>query len=466
MNGWKESFRDPLLAGILVFAFLVRFLAVPVIHRAGSTSDEREYTFIAKNLLAGDGFVDSNGTRSVRAPLYPSALAGSLLLDGGTLTIGYLLNVLSGTLAVGLVYLLTGAAGGNRSASRYAAGLAALFPGLIIYSTLLQTEALYLLFFLTAILLAILLSRAPTIGKGIAFGLVGGLAGLTRAVFVPFFPILLLASALGRVVKGMWNLSAFAIALLAFVLTMLPWGIRNYSLHGRVIPVSTFAGPSLLLGNNPYSHGTTRLAEGFDEWLDQKLEDRTGKRKEELSEVVWSETSEDIAFEYIREHPRKWASNLLRKAQVMLAYPITNSDSDVPLQMIAVGAEAFLLLAAVLGLLTPLTLERRRVQVGDTPGDAIYRLKAHASRTLALLAGVVAAFLLVHTLLHAEARYRLPLVPLLCAMAGIGLASPGTRTNRWSAWSVRRRLALALLWGALIVVYGVTGWMYVNGSIT
>ncbi len=466
MNVWKESFRDPLLAGILIFAFLVRFLAVPVIHQSGSTSDEREYAYIAKNLLAGDGFVDSNGTRSVRAPLFPFALAGLLLLDGGTLTLGYLLNVLSGTLAVGLVYLLTGAAGGNRNASRSAAGLAAIFPGLIIYSTLLQTEALYLVFFLTAILLATLLARTPTIGRGAAFGLVGGLAGLTRAVFVPFFPLLLLAAALGRVVKGKWNLSGFAVALLAFVLILLPWGIRNYSLHGRVIPVSTFTGPSLLLGNNPYSHGTTRLAEGFDEWFEQKLEDRTGKGKEELSEAAWSETSADIALEYIREHPRKWASNLLRKAQVMTVFPITNSDSDVPLQMLAVGAEAFLLLAAVLGLLTPLTLERRRVQVGDTPGDAVYRLKAHASRTLALLACVVAAFLILHTLLHAEARYRLPLVPLLCTMAGIGLASPGTGTNRWSTWSQQRRLALALLWVAIIVVYGVTGWMYVHGSIT
>jgi 4-amino-4-deoxy-L-arabinose transferase-like glycosyltransferase len=459
VNEWKKSLRDPVLGGILILAFLVRFLGVPLVHQSGSTSDEREYVFLAKNLLSGVGFTDSNGTQSVRAPLFPGILAGLLLLDGGTLSLGYVLNVFCGALAVWLVYLLTIAAGGNLAASRWAAGLAAFFPGLVIYSTLLQTEALYIVFFLAAVLMALHLARTPAIGNAILLGVAAGLAGLTRAVFVPFFPFLLLAVAGGQVRAGYRKFLPVVAALLVFIVVLLPWGIRNYSLHGKVIFVSTFAGPSLLLGNNPFSHGTTRLDDGFDEWFARRVEDRTGKAREELTEAAWSEVSGEIARDYIREHPGKWLSLLLRKAQVMLVYPITHTDAFPPVQMLAVCAEAFLLLAAMLGLLTPVPARLPAAQEGSRAGR-------ERSGTLAWLAVAVLFFLLVHTLLHAEARYRLPLVPLLCILAGVGLAHPVSGLNRWSAWKVRRRVCLALVWVCIISLYGVTGWMYINGMIT
>jgi hypothetical protein len=458
VNGWRESLRDPVLGGILVLAFLVRFLGVPLVHQPGVTSDEREYVYLAKSLLGGTGFTDSNGTRSARAPLFPGILAGLLLLDGGTLSLGYVLNVCCGVLAVWLVSLLTAAAGGSRVASRWAAGLAAVFPGLVIYSALLQTEALYVVFFLLAILFALDLTRTPTVGKAVGLGMAAGLACLTRAVFVPFFPLLLLAVAAGQVRAGHRKFLSVAVALLVFILVLLPWGIRNYTLHGELIPVSTFAGPSLLLGNNPFSHGTTRLDDGFDEWFARKVEDRTGKTREELTEAAWSEVSGEIAHDYIREHPGKWLLLLLRKAQVMLVYPITNSDTYPLVQMLAVCAEGFLLLAAALGLLTPVPA---RVPVGR----AGFLSGRRRGGTLAWLAVVVVFFLLVHIVLHAEARYRLPLVPLLCVLAGVGLAHPIPGTNRWRAWTVQRRVSLALLWVCIIGLYGVTGWMYMNGLI-
>jgi 4-amino-4-deoxy-L-arabinose transferase-like glycosyltransferase len=459
VNGWKESLRDPVLGGILVLAFLVRFLGVPLVHQSGATSDEREYVFLAKNLLGGEGFTDSNGMQSVRAPLFPGILAGLLFLDGGTLSLGYVMNVCCGVILVWLVYLLAVAAGGNRAASRWSAGLAALFPGLVIYSTLLQTESLYSVFFLGAILFALHVVRTPSPGKAVVLGVAAGLAGLTRAVFVPFFPFLLLAVAAGEVRARTGKLLSLSVALPVFILLLLPWGVRNYSLHGKVIPVSTFAGPSLLLGNNPFSHGTTELDSGFDEWFARKVEDRTGKVKEELSEADWSEVSGEIAKEYIREHPGKWLTLLLRKAQVMLVYPITNSAAFSRVQMLAVGAEAFLLLGAVLGLLTPVPA-RAGVARGNFPAGRT------RNRTLTWIALAVLFFILVHVLLHAEARYRLPLVPLLCVMAGVGLAHPVPGTNRWRVWTTRRRLWLALLWACIIGLYGVTGWMYLNGLIS
>jgi len=150
---------------------------------------------------------------------------------------------------------------------------------------------------------------------------------------------------------------------------------------------------------------------------------------------------------------------LLRKAQVMVVYPITNSDSYTPAQMLAVCAEAFLFLAAALGLLTPVPA---RLPVGHA--DSLSGREG--GRTLTWLAAVVVFFLLVHIVLHAEARYRLPLVPLVCVLAGVGLAHPIWRSNRWRAWTVRRRILLVLLWMCIIGLYGVTGWMYIHGLIS
>src|SRR5207245_6064336 len=43
-----------------------------------------------------------------------------------------------------------------------------------------------------------------------------------------------------------------ALATLVFVLTLLPWTIRNYRIHGRLVPVTTMGGVVLWEGNNPY----------------------------------------------------------------------------------------------------------------------------------------------------------------------------------------------------------------------
>jgi 4-amino-4-deoxy-L-arabinose transferase-like glycosyltransferase len=300
---------------------------------------------------------------------------------------------------------------------------------------------------------------------GAGLGLVAGLAGLTRAIFVPFFPLLLIAVGIGQIRSGQRKMAPIGVALVTFIVVLFPWSVRNYELHGRVIPVSTFAGPSLLLGNNPYSHGTTRLGAGFDDWFERQVEDRTGKTREELTEAEWSEVSGQIALDYISEHRGKWLSNLFRKAQVMLVYPITNSDQYPWVQFLAVCAEGFLILAAALGLLTPLVVRRRSGHAGTSVREWGARSGFHSSRTLVWLAWAVAFFLVAHILLHAEARYRLPLAPVLCALAGAGIAHPAPGTNRWRTWSAGRRLWLGVFWICILSLYGVTGWMYLNGLI-
>jgi 4-amino-4-deoxy-L-arabinose transferase-like glycosyltransferase len=441
----NQSLRDPFLAAILGAALILRLAAVPLIHQLGYVSDEREYVSLAERILDGSGFVDSNGTQSVRAPLFPALLAATIYLDGGDRVLGHLLGALLGVAAVWLVYGLGREIFADRRIALYGALIAALYPGSVTYSAMLETETLYIVFFLAVLLISVRLVNSPRVALAAGLGVSGGLAALTRAVFVPFFPLLLLVLWFVRIKEGWHWFRQILVAGVLFLIVLLPWGVRNFQIHHRVVPVSTFAGQSLLLGNNPFSSGTTRLADGFDGWLADRIENRMGRPPEELTEIERADVSWDIAMDYILNHPRRFAELLVRKAHVLLIYPITNSDSYIPAQMIGVLSDLVLLLAAAAGWVL-------------------------SSRKRAWVRGILAIcvfFAVVHIVLHAEARYRLPLTPLLCMLAGVGIVGFTTASGRALLWK-RRRSAnrLALMWVAIIAVYVITGLMFISGEIS
>ena len=445
MTSLKSSLRDPILAIVLGGALVIRLIAVPVVHQLGFTSDEREFVFLANGILQGTGFVDSNGTESVRAPFFPLVLAAALYLDSGAYALAHILGVLLGVLGVWLIFQLSFAVFNNRQIALWATVLAAFYPGLVTYSAMMQTETLFIVFFLLAMLLLQRFLEAPRVSVAVLLGLCSGLAGMTRAVFVPFFPLLLLVLLVLRLRSGWVWVRQILIAAFAFIIVLLPWGIRNYGIHQRVVPVSTFAGPSLLLGNNPFTTGTTRLQDGFNQWFFESVEGKTGRSPEELSEIQRADISREIAVEYITAHPRRFGELLLRKSHVLLIYPITNSDSYVPAQLVAVIADGFLLLLATAGLV----------------------LASCGRRAMWGLVAVCAFFVGAHVVLHAEARYRLPLVPLLCVLGGAGAAGLLSVEGRKRLLESRGQATrLALIWFAIVALYGATGWMFLHGSVT
>jgi len=125
-------------------------------------------------------------------------------------------------------------------------------------------------------------------------------------------------------------------------------------------------------------------------------------------------------------------------------YPITHSDSYVPLQALAVSADFILLLGAALGLIAC----------------------SHKRFNLTLILGAILVFSLTHTVLHAEARYRLPLVPLLCIFFGIGLSTLlGKKGLARLLANERTKIAFISMVCVLMSVYGFTGWLFLTGRV-
>jgi 4-amino-4-deoxy-L-arabinose transferase-like glycosyltransferase len=432
---------------VAAVGFVMRLAAVIPLHAGGQTSDEKEYLVLAHRLASGQGFVDSDGEYSKRYPLFPSVLAVLLKAFGDSDWLLYTVNALFGAVVVLFSGLLSEALWKNAAVARATAWAVALYPGLIAYGAVLQTESLY-----TALLLGGLLAAYRLVWRGgrgwaLGLGLTAGLAVLTRAVFLGFFPVLLVLLAvvqkrLGRRVG--WT--GLTTAALAFVLVLTPWTWRNYQVHHALVPISSLGGQLVLLGNNPHATGTWSTGPGFEEWYRGELQRRGIADVRGLSELERADVAARIGWDYATGHPLEEAVLAIKKIQIFWFYPITTSDSAHALQAVAMVADVFLYLSCMLGL-----IQMWKPQVSLLP-----------------VAGALLVFALTPVLLHSEARYRLPLVPLLCLFAGwAGLPTSGV--EEWKELVRRKRGQLRwVIAGTLAVIggYAVTAWMVLSGHIS
>jgi len=159
----------------------------------------------------------------------------------------------------------------------------------------------------------------------------------------------------------------------------------------------------------------------FDRWFAEQLRARGINEPSALGETTRSTVSAAIAGDYMTSHPLSTLAISLRKSYIFWIYPIAHSSTYVPIQLVAVAADILLLAAVVIGV-----AGLPRKGTGDV-----------------LLWGALIYFWLVQAVLHAEARFRLPLVPLLAVMAGGGL--PCSRMLREDADAAKMRASAVRL---------------------
>ena len=208
--------------------------------------------------------------------------------------------------------------------------------------------------------------------------------------------------------------------------------------------MSSGGGSTLLTGNNPFATGTWRSEDGFESWYKQKALDHGIKNVDGLDEVQRSDVSREIALEYVKSHPANVAQLAVKKAHIFWIYPITHEDSNVPLQAAASFLDGVLLLGVVLGCAAAWDTRVRLVPVY----------------------GAIIFFFITQVVLHAEARFRLPLVPLLCLFFGQGCAVILDRARRSDFLATRpKRIASVVLAGCVVSVYAYTAWLFLQGAI-
>jgi hypothetical protein len=141
------------------------------------------------------------------------------------------------------------------------------------------------------------------------------------------------------------------------------------------------------------------------------------------------------------DHPARTFTLALKKAFVFWIYPLSHQSGNHPLQAFLMGSDVLMYLAAL----------------GGAVFAGMRGLRAFP------LWSVFGFFTLVHAVLHAESRYRLPLIPLVCVLAG-GIMYAGDSANRKSILTDRgRRRVLTGGVLALLLLYGTAGWIFLSG---
>ena len=400
---------------ILAVAFVARVVAALNGWEFRNGSDADIYERLAAQLYnEGEFGIPGSANPYDFAPGAPLFAAAVYNLIGAVSPVAARLGLaVAGTLAVLVVYLLGRRLGGPR-AGLVAAGLAAVYPPTLFYTSLLSGEPLAILTVAGAVLAFLWAAddgRSPW-----AWALPGLLLGLTAFLRPEYVALTALLALLAVVVAGRrsgpWRgLAAGGLMAVACAATIAPWTAIASSEMGRFVPVSTGGGKALFIG-------TYLPGDGLHERTKAQLYHRfrgADLSPQELRQVPMNPLLDAVAGKYPelprdealghigRENLVRWSTHEPRAVAQMIAGKVAHMwhGSGSPSYTPVGGAVHYLVLVAGLAGLV-LLLVRRRWEVLPI---------------LVLLVGIS----LIGGLLLAGTRRNLPVMPLVIALAGVGV---------------------------------------------
>ncbi len=406
--------------------------------------DEQQYTQIAENIRAGNGFAWAPGQpTSIRPPLYPGMLAATWSALGGTSFQAIrLLQILMSIATAALVFWI-GARVWSAEVGGIAAAIVWLYPSLIFYDSLILTETLFTLLLVAFVAATVKTITTPGVLVAAACGVTLGLAALTRSVLWPL--PLLLCPGVALALDGRWSrrVTIAAVILVAYAVVVGPWAIRNTRLQHVVSIVDTMGGINLRMGNYEYTPDDRMWdavsLRGDKNWVHGIADDLGTGEITEGQKEKWAQRK---AIEYMRAHP----GETLRRSLIKFAdfWGLEREFMAGLQQRLYAPPAWFGVLAS-----TAILLAYALVAVLGVAG--IWLARPRDARLLAVVLLPVLVLVAAHTIVFGHSRYHLPIVPLLGLFA--------------AALAVERRPSLdflhrpALIGAAASVVILLSVWM-------
>lgn len=363
-----------------------------------------------------------------RAPLYPILLAAFLKLTGGSLLGVRILQAALGALSAVLTYRLGRRVAGEAPA-RIGGTLVAVAWTLVSFDAELLIPVLLLPLLLGALTAAVAWldeERQSTAGgapvrwvRPASVGLLFGLAAITRPNVLLFMPVqfLLALRAAKRWGPPVW----LTVGTLAAVL---PVTLHNV-LEGDTSLIATQGGVNFWIGNNPASDGAAAIVPGTrDGWWEGYFDAIAQAEASEGRELKATEVSahyRDRAFTWFKESPVAAARHFAWKARLLFANVEIANNQDM----------RFLAFRT----LPPLRFSPARwgILLGlGAVGLAQLVRRRRSGAWLLVAFGSVYALSIV--LFFVNARFRLPLVPVLSIGSAVALVS-AARAVKEKAWS-------------------------------
>jgi len=257
--------------------------------------DAKMYFDRAAGIAAGEGY-SQGGHLTAYTPVGYAGFLGSLFwLFGTSQTVGAIANLVCAAASFFLVLALTRHIFQCSRSARLAVALLAIYPNNIAYTSLLLTETYFTFLMLLGCYLFIVRRTLPYL---VVAGLVFGFMALTKpqAIFVPgFLALLWLVTSEGW--QRRWVVVARAgLVYVMMACVLVPWAVRNTTVFGELVLISTNGGSILLAGNNPSAVG-----KAFDD--DPLLQKRNFSVEDQ---VAANKRARQLAIDWITSNPKRF----------------------------------------------------------------------------------------------------------------------------------------------------------------
>ena len=406
------------LTGIALAATAVRIAVILATPDWSLTTDGRRFFVLARSGMEGTAFVP---------PLYPLFVRLVWRLAGDGIPAVRLVQAVAGGVTVFLTGLLAGRlapeARRARRCALWGAGLAAAAPSLVFTDVVLLGEWLTGLLLMGFLVATDCMAREGglAVRSAVVAGVLSGLSALTRAPLVGWIGgRALLAGLRAGERRGRVRAAAVALAALA---TIAPWTLRNAAVFGRLVPVSTNGGYNFWKSFHPSCEGTENSRN-----IDYSV--LAGIPEGQLD--AWG-FRQGLVF--IRKDPLRVVPLALLKqgyfwgTERLFAIGVRDGTWGPMSRPVVLAVGAALALTQLLWLLLA------------PAGLAAARAGPLRSDVLLLIAWTAAT----HLVFIGEARYHMPLVPMLLA-ASAGTIAGGSASGAIRGWT---RLRLATLTAAI-----------------
>ncbi|HEU5254209.1 MAG TPA: glycosyltransferase family 39 protein [Solirubrobacterales bacterium] len=293
------------LLGLAVRAYVV---VDPVEHPG---DDSRAYYAISKALyteqsFGGSEFEDSSDW----SPGAPFLYAASFYATGGAREgTARIVEALLGVATILVVFALGWRLGGRelgRWVGLFAAFAVAVYPPFIHSTGVIMSEPPAMLTLPAAILAFLWAGDREGTWPWLVPGLLFGLTAMFRPEYLLVGAVFVGLAAIRALERRGWRLglAGAAVLLVALVIPILPWTIRNVVVLDRVVPISTGGGKALYVGtylpaDGEYQRVKAKLAEQQLSWWGASADPDS----QELDELDPTVLFDEVAREVQQEHP-------------------------------------------------------------------------------------------------------------------------------------------------------------------
>lgn len=398
------------IAGV---ALVLRLLILYISWRKSSFADTGAFGFeagqVAKSITSGKGFSSplalvETGPTAFVSPLYPYLLAVIFKL-WGIYTVrshiaAQIINCVASALTIVPLYSIA-----KRS---FGAGVAVVSSWIwVVLPSAWHTpiadvwETSLTVLWLTILVCATLFLRSrPSFLSCAGYGLLWAVGALLNAAVVgllPFFLVWLIWDI--RRQSKHWPHLVIA-ALLAFILGMAPWTLRNFEVFRKFIPLRSAFGLELWLGNNPDESDVRSFL------LHPFINRDEANSYRAMGEIPYMHVKRQVAVDFMRSHPAITAGRIATRV-FDFWFAVTdraqNSWASDPAYL-----KAFFLFNAAYVLMGWLGL------LAAWRNDGCFAVAPYSF--------ILLLYPLVYYLSHTLARYRSPVEPFLVVLGVYGLA--------------------------------------------